>query len=158
MAASQIENIIYGVKDYVSSGLTAYLTAITTTENDGVALPALRLCEVGERDVYGIQVSPACLVYPETVSVEALSMGADSISVDIALVVAIAGGEPDVLLIQALRYTEAMRQLFTADPTCGGAVDGMADRMKVEYVPAVGDGNYKKVIVFGATFVKDVER
>jgi hypothetical protein len=34
----------------------------------------------------------------------------------------------------------------------------MGEEMTVEYVPATGDGTYKKAVVFGATFRKDVTR
>lgn len=155
---SRIEDMLNGIKSYVESGIGTYLAGITAAKGDGIPLDDFETVAVGERDPFGISLLPACLVTPERWGIKALSLGEDTIGIVVAFQIVFAGDNEETMLTQALRYAEALRQLLTADETCGGACDAIADETETTNVPAAGDGTRKKVIVFEATFQKDVAR
>jgi hypothetical protein len=97
MAESRIEDVIYDVKDYVKANIDTYLTGIEQTKEDGIALDDFRFCDVGERDIYSLQ-GPACMVYPESVTVTPLTMGADTIEIRLYFCIVIQGPKPDTML------------------------------------------------------------
>ncbi len=155
---SEIEDIVCGVRDYVIAGAGIYIQAIQDAKDDGIMTPDFKLVEMGERDLYSVKTVPACILYPEAAEAEVLSMGKDTISIRINFAIVLHAANQDHALISALRYIDALRQLFAADVSCGSTVDGMGERSAIEYVPVVDDGTYKKIAIFSATFVKDVDR
>jgi hypothetical protein len=155
---SRIEDMVYDVKGYVSTNINTYLTGITTNKGDGITLSNFRKVDVGEGDIENLGIYPTCLVNPVNVKDEILSMGNNSLTIEIAFAIIITGGNKDNLVIQAMRYAEAFRQLFLADTTCGDTVGGMDAETNVQYFPSIPGKNDKKLIIFTATFFKDVVR
>lgn len=155
---SRIEDMIYDIKDYVTDNYNTYLQGIADNKNDGIPLPVMKDTVIGDANPYTWNKFPVMMINPSRMDAEIISSGYDQISIELAFIIVITGGKASNLTIQALRYAEALRQLFLADPTCGDAVDVMGDAVNVEYFPGVSGEDEKKVTIFTATFIKEVAR
>jgi hypothetical protein len=120
------EDVIYDLKDYFDTNLDTYLTGIETDQGDGIDLPDIKKYDVGDKDVYALNMYPAGLLFPNEVDFEPHSVSADLLAMQIIFTVAIKGGKTENLTLKALRYAAAIRQCIDADRTAGGVVDRAA--------------------------------
>lgn len=155
---SNIEDAIYGVQTYITDNYNTYLDGIEQAKDDGITTEDFKISEVGEGDPFTSAQYPALYIYPSAVSEEEQTIGIQTVSIELAFIMAISGGHKSNLAKAALRYAEAMRQCLIADTTCADAVDHTSGEFSVEYYPIVAGGSNIKVTVFTAVFMIDVNR
>lgn len=119
---TEIEDAIDAFKALILDHAGAYLSGIASDKGDGVTLEDFRSVEITTIDPYTQSMVPACLLFPETGSIDELSAGSDQLTVRIIAVVVVGKGSPTMLAKRLTRYVEALRQLVRDNVDIGGAV------------------------------------
>jgi hypothetical protein len=153
---SRLEDIIYNIETYVTNNINTYTNGITTNKNDGITLDTFKEITVGDADPYNRDKYPSVLLNPVRMESTIETMGSDRITIELAFIISFTGGKDANLVIKAMRYAEAFRQLLLGDTTCGNAVDTLDNNMNIDYYPSLKGTLNKKVIVFTATFYKEI--
>jgi hypothetical protein len=120
------EEVLTDLKDYIADHLNTYLEGIETEQADGLDLPDFKRIDVGEADIFNLNVYPALLLFPEEVNYEYLATRADDLQMSVNAVAVLKGAVTENLARKALRYVAAMRKMLDADRTAGAQVDSVA--------------------------------
>ena len=163
MSASVIEDMVVDVSDYIEANICTYLDAISVTAGDGIILGALKDVAITDGNPYDRSDWPAMLVQAPNITERAISIGFDELIVQMQFLFVLTSGDYDNLSIMAMRYVEAMRQLFLADQTLGGAVDRLGQLedgtlMDAVIYPGVAGDKGIKLAQVTAQVIKDITR
>jgi hypothetical protein len=150
------EDILKNVADFVEDNVGTYLTGITDAKDDGIDLPDFKEFVIEESDPFLRGKYPSCLMYPEEINDEQISSGWNKIEMRIVIMISITHGNASTILKQIMRYTEAIRQLLNAYPTCGNAVDEVDPKTNTRYVPVQPGLSDKRVAVMTITVKKEI--
>lgn len=155
---STIEDIINDIKTFVSTNLGTYLTGISTTKGDGITLAAFKEYSIEDADPFVRGKYPSMLIFPTDINVEQIANGKDEINIELIFLMSFTEGNSATLLTKALRYGEALRQLFYANTNCDEAVDEIDTKMNIKYPPSPDGMSDKKIVFLTARFKKIVGR
>lgn len=121
---SNIEDLVYEVREYIRTNYNTYLQGINTAKADGVTAESIKAAniEVRELDPYDTTEYPTMALYPgepADITAAAQTLVKDELSMPMTAVIAISSGDSKTQIRKVMRYTEALRQLLRESITDG---------------------------------------
>lgn len=139
-SSSHVEDMVAGLKTFLTTNLGTYLTAITTAKGDSVTLSApdsddyvlgsINLLEEGRDDFPVVFLVPVGEVY------QPLTASTDLIRATIAIWLVHGGYAEATLYKQIWRYGAEIRNVLRDYPTWGGTVE-ISQVKEIAYFPVV---------------------
>jgi hypothetical protein len=132
-AVSPVEDILLGLKTFLSTNLDSYLAAIMAERADGLTLESVRRIEVTDEDPFGQTLYPFVAIAPISIDQEPLDMGHEQLTIVAEVLIVINEGTPANMLKKILRYAEAVREIIRDDPGMTAKVDQIRVTKTVHY-------------------------
>ena len=116
---SNLEDLVYAVRDYIRTNYDTYLQGINSAKADGVTAESIKSAniEVRELDPFDTTEYPVMALYPgepSDISLAAQTLVEDELTMPITAVIAISAGTTATQIQKIMRYAEALRQLLRA--------------------------------------------
>jgi hypothetical protein len=161
---SAIEGVLRDLQDWIKDNFDMYTKGIYALRKDSHRLGNLKDVFLGEYDAYTVEPVPCLILFPGEIQVIPHTMGHDRVTVECHHALVIAGAVDEDLTIRGMRSADALREMYTADMTCGGAFEGIdiagegEPWMRVENFASVPSTINRKVVLCTVTFTKEIDR
>jgi len=154
---SHTEDLLEGLKDYIIDNFETYIDAILSDKSNDYALPVPTNKDVilGYMDPEAHDNYPVVFIVPLEDKYDVLSMGSDNLEVTAAVWLVIAGYKSTTLTKQIMRYGAALRNMFRADFTLGGAV-GEITTDTINYYPEMYADNEMQAVRVTVKIIQEI--